>query len=276
MRSINLQVFGHAIAVECNDPRIASWIRSCYSAFLVSELSVASSLDISVIRASNESFWTVQVGAQSQLCESDADVLYFFEKVLTIGLQRLRQDLFFVHAAAIVREGDCSILIGESGVGKSTLCWGLCNEGFSYLSDELAPINLDRMTVEPYPHALCVKKVPPGGYALPHACVTTSATTHIPVESLPLPFEVVPARLSRIIFLLRDPVEGEAFAEPIAPSEATARLYGNGLNQLAHSGSGLTAAAEIARAIPGYTMRRTSPERMRHAVQHLVGHSTPS
>ena len=52
-------------------------------------------------------------------------------------------------------------VLGKTGAGKSTTAWGLLHHGFSYLSDELAPIDLETLEVLPYRHALCLKRRPP-------------------------------------------------------------------------------------------------------------------
>ena len=53
-------------------------------------------------------------------------------------------------------------------------------------------------------------------------------------------------RLSAIFFLTYSPTAKKPVAKEIAAAEATARLYTNALNPLAHARDGLDAAAQIA------------------------------
>ena len=85
---------------------------------------------------------------------TDSELLYVLEKSITLEAQRLRPSLYFVHGAAVEFEGCAVLLIGDPGAGKSTLTWALLHHGFSYLSDELAPIDEDTLSVYPYAHAM--------------------------------------------------------------------------------------------------------------------------
>jgi hypothetical protein len=173
--------------------------------------------------------------------------VYFLEKALTIELQKIRRDLLFVHAAAISFHGRCTIVAGESGAGKSTLCWGLCNEGGAYMSDELAPVDLTSMEVEPYPHAICLKHIAEGGYAAPPLALDTERTMHIPVEAIPGAIEMRTRMVQNVVFLVNDDQLTETNAIEIGAPEAAMRLYVNSLNQLAHEKDGLAAVSRITR-----------------------------
>jgi len=68
-----------------------------------------------------------------------------------------------IHAATLARSGGGLMLVAESGLGKSTLAAALFARGWSYLSDEFALIDPDRLVLEPFPKALCIKS---GSFAL--------------------------------------------------------------------------------------------------------------
>lgn len=180
--------------------------------------------------------------------------VYLLEKLLTLDLQARRTDLYFVHASVLERGGRVIMIIAESGTGKSTTAWALLQHGFHYLSDELAPIDPGALTVYPYPHALCLKAVPPGPYPLPEEVIRTERTLHIPVAALPSPQIKTPRPLAALIFLQRKTVLAEPEYEPLSAAEASTRLYANTLNALAHPGSGLDAAISIAGSVPAFTV----------------------
>jgi hypothetical protein len=49
----------------------------------------------------------------------DGELLYIVEKDLTIELQKLRRDLYFLHAAALAIAQNAFLLVAPSGGGKS-------------------------------------------------------------------------------------------------------------------------------------------------------------
>ena len=156
-----------------------------------------------------------------------------------------KNDLYFIHSAALEYNGKIHLLVAKSGSGKSTTCWALLHHGFRYASDELGPVNLDTLTVLPYPHSLCLKREPPSPYFLPSDTLRTERTLHVPVESLPCSVVNTPLPLQSILFVQYRP-DASPSITPISTSDAAVRVYKNGLNQLAHPADGLDAAIQIA------------------------------
>ena len=184
-------------------------------------------------------------GVEPVIASDEAELLFLFEKDLTIELQKLRHDLYFLHGAALEYEKRAIALVAPSGFGKSTLTWGLLHHGFRYLSDELSPVNLKTLEIVPYPHSLSLKDDPPAVYPLPNSTIHTSGTRHIPTESLPGGVTVNPTPLSTIFFLQYAPGIRETQIVPVSKAEAAMRLFSNALNPLAHQGNGLDGAIEI-------------------------------
>jgi hypothetical protein len=201
-------------------------------------------------------FRIMRPGRPPLFAHGSAEFIYLLEKDLTIETQHLRPDLYFVHAAALVLDGSAVLLVAPSGDGKSTTAWGLLHHGFRYMSDELAPIDLPKMEVSAYPHALCLKKEPPAKYPLPSSTLRTERTLHVPTSQLPSSLRTEPVRLSTLIFLSYC---GNEDAAPeiatISRSEAAARLYTQALNALAHPDDGLRAAEAIACHTACYRLR---------------------
>jgi len=54
------------------------------------------------------------------------------------------QGALCLHAAAVARDGDGVVLAGPSGVGKSTLAWELVEQGWDFLSDDIAVITREK------------------------------------------------------------------------------------------------------------------------------------
>ena len=206
------------------------------------------------LRRDADGFVLERSGRQPLLATETGELLYLLEKDLTIELQKLRRDLYFLHAGALVWRGTAVLVVGASGAGKSTLTWALCHHGFRYLSDELAPIELGDLRVHGYPHALCLKAAPPEPYALPASTVETAFTLHVPADELPAG---VAAPVQAIFFLGSDvSAPDEPAVRSLSAAEAGARLLANALNPLAHAADGLDPALAIAQRVRRFELRR--------------------
>jgi hypothetical protein len=197
-------------------------------------------------RSGAPSFAIVRAGRPPLTAADAGEFLFAFEKDLTVALQQVRRDLYFVHAGVLTCRDRAFLLVGPSGRGKSTLTWALLHHGCRYFSDELAAIDLGTREVWPYPHALCLKQEPPPAYPLPPQILRTSRTLHIPVDLLPGGAGRQPAPL-RAAFFLQDRRETSRPAlHPLGKAAATAHLLANALNPLAHAEAGLDGALSLA------------------------------
>lgn len=71
--------------------------------------------------------------------------------------KRPGQWLSFVHGAAISRGDHCLVLTTASGSGKSTLAAFLCRNGYTFMSDDIVPIDARHCLAWPFPAAMRVK-----------------------------------------------------------------------------------------------------------------------
>jgi hypothetical protein len=152
----------------------------------------------------------------------------------------------------VLTRGEAVMLVAKPGGGKSTLTWALLHHGFGFLSDELAPVDLDTLKVHPYPRTLALKRKPPGSYPLPQLTVITSRSLH--VRDVLGSVVRAPAPLGAVVFLHYDPDASGPTIRRLTSAEAGARLYANTLNPLAHAGDGLDGAVRITAASPCYEL----------------------
>jgi hypothetical protein len=68
------------------------------------------------------------------------------------------RDFVLLHAAAVVRDGRALLLPATTGSGKSSLTLGLLGDGFSYLSDDVGP--LDPVTQRAHAFPKRIKVIP--------------------------------------------------------------------------------------------------------------------
>jgi hypothetical protein len=247
------EVLGVGFGVRCCDGELQRLVQANW-AYFATPATHDDPVLFDVTRSSPPTFsWTCSNGAAGDAYDTCA-LLYALEHAVVIELQTRRSDLYFLHAAAAERHGRAYLLVAASGSGKSTTQWALLHHGFGYLSDELAPIELNSLNVHAYPHALCLKQPPPPPYGLPTETLATERTLHVPVTNLPRLAEPGPRPVGAAIFLAYRPQAMAPSMHPISPGETSARLYANSLNPLAHPNAGLAAAARIAASVPGFVV----------------------
>jgi hypothetical protein len=212
---------------------------------------------------------------QAPLDAADAcDFLYLLEKDITVELQRRRSNLFFLHSAAIDWRGKACLFAAEPGSGKSTTTWAMLHHEFRYLSDELSPIDLETMQVFPYPHALCLKQRPPQSYPLPLEAIDLGRTIHVPPQALPAGTISESRPLGAVFLVKYHPELATPEMRQISPAEASARLYANTLNALAHDNRGLDAVVRIAEHVPCFIVSsaelRATAMMIRSTIEQVV------
>src|SRR4051794_22538000 len=124
MIPVDLSVYGCDIHVECMDDKTESLLNRIYVCFKRSIKEGQITYRVARDRTS-EKYLIERAGILLELANDDGEFLYKFDKDLTIETQKLRSDLYFLHAAVLQLEGRALALIAPSGHGKSTTTWGL-------------------------------------------------------------------------------------------------------------------------------------------------------
>jgi len=260
LQTIDLTVFDVRWRILCAD-RLASDLLSRNFREFVCSFGPAQPDEQIRVEAGTGTPWQLIRPRREPLPIADSyELLYCVEKTLTVDTQRHRPDLFFLHAAALALDECAVLLVASSGSGKSTTAWAMTHRGFSYLSDELAPIELATMTVQPYPHALCLKSAPPPPFELPPSIIVTEHTMHVPTDCI-ASVRRHPTALRGVFFNRYDATASVPSIESVGVGEASALIYSNGLNQLAHDRAGLAAAAQIASACACYRITTNDLDR---------------
>lgn len=247
-----IQVVGHRVSIDCDDAGARQMLEANFGALArPGGGSDASPPEMvyAVRRTASGKPFSLSCRQEAPLHLDDlGDLLYALEKDLIVTLQRRRPELLFLHSAVLERAGRGYLLAGDSGSGKSTTTWGLLHHGFSYLSDELAPIDPATMQVHAYPHALCMKREPPPAYPLPPGggVQYLASTLHVPVAILPVSLGPATCAVEAIVFVHHDRALTAPSLRRLGSAEAGARLYTTALNALAHPDNGLDVVLKIA------------------------------
>ena len=275
--SISFSIFECLIVVNSESLYLISILKYIYAAMETHQSDKTADLvfNITLDKSDQKTIGILRKGMPDLVTDDIGEFIYLFEKDMTIELQKIRSDLLFIHSAALHLDGVGVLLVAPSGTGKSTTAWGLINSGFNYLSDELAPVDLNTMLIEPYPHALCLKSKPPM-YKLPEECLFTENTIHVYGDILSKAVQRHPVHLRVVVFLEYDPGLSEPEMYKISRGEASAKLYANSLNILAHSNSGsdsdsgMQAAIKIATHTFNYCLRSNELDKTSEKLKTLI------
>lgn len=77
--------------------------------------------------------------------------------LVLFGLDR-SDDFAAIHSAALVKNGHCFLIPGESGQGKSTLSASLVASGFTLLGDDTIVLARDTLEARAIPFSICLKE----------------------------------------------------------------------------------------------------------------------
>jgi len=272
-----LRICDRHFLIESEDDESASLVRAGFGAMLVDPSSSSPlARRYHVGRApSGPGFRLATNDDEPVQLEDAGDLLFHLDKDLTIALQLQRADLFFLHAAAVALDDRAVVLSAPSGTGKSTLTLALLEDGFDYLSDELAPIDVQRLAVHPFPHALCLKSPPPAPYCLPKGALRTGERYHLPADSLRGGARTQSLPVAAFIFVRRGSRTTAAY-RPITRGAASAHLMSNALNSLSHPAAGLDVAALLSQTAPCFELDSDDLGAACHAVRDILQRDVPS
>lgn len=148
-------VWGICVEVQA-DARLKAALEPLLRSF---ESSTGAPLAIFKLRAGAEMSLTVGKKRFEQVGD-EITLLGIFEAALYGFLLETVHNRLILHAAGVGRPGRALVLMGESGMGKSTLALALINRGLSYLSEEWIAVD-QKSRAAGLPRPLHVDVVPP-------------------------------------------------------------------------------------------------------------------
>ena len=267
MHAFEFEVVRSRIRVQCLDRTTFDLLFSAYG-HLTSDSGTPDL--VYTIRETEPGVFRVQRDKQAVKTASGRGwLLALLDDDLVVALQYLQPDLYFLHAAVLARNGSAFLFPAPAGSGKSTLAWALLNKGFEYMSDELAPLNLENLEVLPFPRPLCLKEDPPSGHEITTPTVTTERAIHISATHLPAsPSSAM--KVEAIFFPRYDPQYLDAEPNRVSVARATSRIYVNCLNALAHPADGLDGAESLAMRVPCFELATADLENACRGVCSVV------
>lgn len=153
-RAFHFQLLQTHVAFHSSDEKWVSLVRRVWEPF--GSLQHPRALKVSI--EPTEDGWRVRVPGRSPLPSDDPWLLLaHLANVLEERALAESPAVHSLHAAAVARRGRALLLPGTGGAGKSSITLELLRLGWSYLSDDLAPILRHNGRIIPFPKALGIK-----------------------------------------------------------------------------------------------------------------------
>ncbi|HEU5441685.1 MAG TPA: hypothetical protein VFU88_20550 [Ktedonobacterales bacterium] len=170
--------------------------------------------------------WVVERNSERIAAFSDADLLLTQLEwhAIAAGLTATTDQAVF-HAGALSRDGTAMILLGQSGVGKTTLTTGLIQRGWLPYADDVTLLGTRTATLEVFPR--CFHMDAP---ALRRAAAAPpfTAVPGLPEHARPLRWAPPGLAPTAIVVIERD-AHGPSTMRPISQAEAAAALLGQAM-----------------------------------------------
>jgi hypothetical protein len=157
--------------------------------------------------------------------------------------------LLWIHAGAAGHGGRAVLIVGPGGRGKSTLVTGLCATGWTYLSDDITPVDSSSDQAFPFPIAPAVRE--DAGCEMPLEWL--SDIRKIDVEILPEAVCRQPMSLGALVFPSYSHSSPCKLAR-CSPASAALELLGNCLNLAIHREAAVGYFCDLVKRLPAFRL----------------------
>lgn len=185
-----------------------------------------------------------------------ADVLRCLRFSVIQVLIQARPDLLWLHAGAVAWGERAMLLPGARGRGKSTVVTGLCVRGWTYLSDDVVPLNPSSSLAVPFPLTPAKRVFP--GQEMPAGWLR--APTKVKVSLTPGSICQQPVPVAALVF----PSYGVAASTelfPCPPAQAAVELLQHCWNFASHREAAVGYLCDLADRVPAFHLSFSDGDR---------------
>jgi hypothetical protein len=154
---LHLEVLGTGFTAESRDKNLLDLLRRLWYPFLRTQPPSDAS-KVTVER--NGDGWLVTPQDESPTQTDLWNALILVRNWITERSLDHAEEFVSLHAAVVVRGGQAMLLVGDPWAGKTTLTLRLVERGWSYYSDDVAPIRMRDLRVAPFPKPIAIKSQP--------------------------------------------------------------------------------------------------------------------
>ncbi len=164
-------------------------------------------------------------------------------------------ELLWLHAGAAAAEDKAILLCGAWGSGKSTLVGNLCNAGWTYLSDDIVPIEMAAGQLVSFPLTPMMREHGKGEAGVQLTPVEVSNLEKQVVVLDDAAYASHNIGLAAIIFPKYDPQVTQIELRAISPASATLELLRNCLDLKFHQEEAVHFLGGLIETLPVYMLR---------------------
>lgn len=186
-------------------------------------------------------------GATRLVDRSLANILGHLGRQVILSLIQSRPDLLWLHAGAVAGQERAMIISAPSGRGKSTLVSGLCGQGWTYLADDIVPLDPARGRIMPFLQTPMVRRGP--SREMSRHCPGKLKKTEVNLEPKSISWDSVP--VGALVFPSYSANSSKGLI-PCSPARATLELLANSLNFVDHREAAVRYFSKLVKDVPAF------------------------
>jgi hypothetical protein len=161
LHRIYLSFYDVGVEITSDDPTYFATFSAIYRRFLLRETPVGEepALKIAVFTRSHGAGRppALVVGEQVWPLDDPTGLQPFVYEQILGAVSTMVRSHILIHAGVVARNGQATILVGDSQHGKTTLVHSLLRRGYDFLSDEMGAISRSDGMVYPFPRSLQIR-----------------------------------------------------------------------------------------------------------------------
>jgi hypothetical protein len=258
----------HRVAIHADVPDLVSGVERTFRGMLCPEHASAEIVGRFDVRCGGSGFELSVDGEPLATHTSGRRMVQALKEAIVRRLLVSRPDLLWLHSGAVACGGTAVLFMGPGRSGKSTLVMNLLTRGWTYLSDDVVPLELMSYRVLPFPVTPARRSTAAGTAAL--------NDDKTEVELLPDVIGREPVTPVAIVFPTYHPT-GPTELIPYPPALAAIELLRNCRNRRENPHGAVQHACAIIRTVPAFTLPFTSSDRAVDLVlEHLASETAGS
>lgn len=241
--SVSVCYLGHQVVVRAEKERVVQRVAHSFAAMLAA--GPALSCEVLEIRPDGENHVLLCDGAPVFVDADPGEVQRTLRHEIIRAFVRAHPHLLWLHAGAAVRDGRAVLFVGPYGRGKSTLVTRLCARGWSYVSDDVVPVDLCAGRVLPFPLTPIVREavaeeLPPERVSELRKVKVALPRERYHRDPVPIGGVVLPAYRAGV----------GARAQPYSPAAVALDIVREGINREQHGQASVALCARLVGEVP--------------------------
>ena len=206
------------------------------------------------VRARNGEFALLSGEAEIFADRHLVNVLEQMNRVLSQVFIAKQPHLLWFHAAAVANDAGALVMPGSWGHGKSTLSAAFAAQGWTYLSDDLVPLDCSSGAVLPFPSMPAVRRPPPPDMERDRLSELAKDIVTVPRDSVADSAQ----SLTTLVFPTFNK-EGKNDITLCTPASAVVGLLRNCLNLSVHGGEAVRVLCDLLAPISFHHLSYNDP-----------------